>query len=84
MARTQNFMFDAPDPMDEFTADMSMMQEELETREVLPEEVYEIQEDEPLSSTTTLECMECGRKFKSANTEDPSCPACGSEDLELE
>lgn len=82
MART--FTYDSLDPMEEFAADMSMMQEEIETHEVLPEEVYEIQEDEPLSSTTTLECVECGRKFKSANTEDPSCPTCGSEDLELE
>jgi Zn finger protein HypA/HybF involved in hydrogenase expression len=29
-----------------------------------------------------LECMECGKKFKSNNA-DTCCPKCGSVDLEL-
>ncbi len=29
-----------------------------------------------------LECMECGRKFRSSSME-PKCPKCGSYDIEL-
>jgi hypothetical protein len=30
-----------------------------------------------------VECLECGRKFATSNTDDPSCPKCGSTDLDV-
>jgi len=30
-----------------------------------------------------VECMECGKEFRTSNTTDPECPKCGSTDLEV-
>jgi predicted Zn-ribbon and HTH transcriptional regulator len=31
----------------------------------------------------SMECMECGKKFKADPSGDPECPKCGSSDIEL-
>lgn len=31
-----------------------------------------------------VECLECGKKFSTSNTIDPTCPGCGGSDLDLE
>ena len=35
------------------------------------------------STKLDLECMECGKKFKSSSL-DPKCPKCGSYDVDVE
>lgn len=82
-----HFMFDELDPMEEFQSDLSMISEEAETHEELPDDIYDYTDDSDRGNSlehARLECIECGHIFKSANTEDPTCPRCGSEDLELE
>lgn len=36
----------------------------------------------PEPAVMVLECMECGRKFRTRSL-DPECPRCGSVDLEV-
>lgn len=33
--------------------------------------------------SVAMECMECGKTFKSANTSDPKCPKCGGYDIDI-
>ena len=30
-----------------------------------------------------VECLECGRKFKTSGWDDPSCPKCGGVDIDI-